>query len=249
MAKPIIGITCAVDHTGIEKAWTRLEYIDAVVAAGGVPVLLTHTEKPELVEQQLEAVDAVVGVGGADYHPALYGEAKHPMTMIQSRRRQDHDLALFRTVSELMLPALMICGSMQGLNVAHGGRLRQHLDELADRHNNRGYELAHKIRIESGSRLHDVIGSTKLMVNSDHHQAVSEPAEGFRIVARAACGTVEAIEPLDRDYPLLAVQWHPERLPDLPGTRALFAWLVDEAAKARPLRSMSVGTVRISPFF
>ncbi|MBU0530905.1 MAG: gamma-glutamyl-gamma-aminobutyrate hydrolase family protein [Candidatus Uhrbacteria bacterium] len=249
MAKPIIGITCSIDHEKHDLSFVRLEYIDAVVTAGGVPVLVTHTNKPELIARQLESVDAVVGIGGLDYHPEVYGQTKHPMSVLLPKRRQDYDLELFRVLMRQQIPALLICGSMQGVSVAHGGSLNQHLEKLAGDHDNRGDELAHKIRIESGSRLHDVLGSVKLMVNSDHHQAVVEPGEGLRIVARSHDGTVEAIEPEDRDHPLLAVQWHPERLPDLPSSRALFGWIIDEALKARPARSVASQSARISPFF
>jgi len=249
MSKPIIGISCSIDNQNHDLAFVRLEYIDAVVHAGGVPVLITHTAKPETVARQLNAVDAVVGIGGMDHHPELFGQSKHPMSVLMPQRRQDHDLELFRVLFEQQLPSLMICGSMQGMSVAHGGSLNQHLDDLVDTHSNRAQELAHKIRIETGSRLHDVLGETKLMVNSDHHQAVVDPGKGMRVVAQAADGTVEAIEAVDRAHPMLAVQWHPEKMPDLPSSKALFAWLVSEAIKRRPVRPVQSDATRISPFF
>ncbi len=249
MSKPIIGISCSIDHENHDLAFVRLEYIDAVVHAGGVPILITHSEKPELVGRQLEAIDAVVGIGGMDLHPELYNQTRHPMTVMMPRRRQNYDLELLRNVFAAQIPALMICGSMQGMSAAHGGSINQHLDDLVDNHYERAAELAHKIRVESGSRLHDVLGVAKLMVNSDHHQAVEEPGEGLRVVARASDGIVEAIEPIDRDHPMLAVQWHPEQMPDLPSSKALFAWIVSEAIKSRPARPIAPNPVMISPFF
>ena len=53
-----------------------------------------------------------------------------------------------------------------------------------------------------------MIGSTSVMVNSSHHQAVKTPAPGFRVVATSPDGVVEAIE--SEDYPAVGVQFHPE---------------------------------------
>ena len=50
------------------------------------------------------------------------------------------------------------------------------------------------------------------MVNSVHHKAVKDLAPGFRAVAWANDGVIEGIEHEDDDWPLLAVQWHPEYL-------------------------------------
>ena len=62
-------------------------------------------------------------------------------------------------------------------------------------------------------------GMTNALVNSLHHQAVKKVAPGFRVVARTADGSVEAIE--STDYPAAGVQFHPE---------ALTAFLADDFA-------------------
>ena len=69
-------------------------------------------------------------------------------------------------------------------------------------------------------------GEGRLLVNSFHHQAVSEPGERFHVVATATDGIIEAIESSECKS-ILGVQWHPECLGDdgLP----LFEWLVAEA--------------------
>ena len=65
-------------------------------------------------------------------------------------------------------------------------------------------------------------------MNSFHHQAVDEVGEGLRVTARAADGTIEALEGAGF---MLGVQWHAEAMPEhLP----LFAALV-AAAGAEPL--------------
>ena len=68
-------------------------------------------------------------------------------------------------------------------------------------------------------------GGGRAVVNSFHHQAVSDPGPRFRISATAPDGVIEAIE--SNEYKsILGVQWHPEWLGDdgLP----LFQWLVEK---------------------
>ena len=63
-------------------------------------------------------------------------------------------------------------------------------------------------------------------VKSHHHQGLGELAGSLREAARAADGTVEAVEDPNRRF-AVGVLWHPEEGEDL----ALFAALV-EAARA-----------------
>ena len=66
-------------------------------------------------------------------------------------------------------------------------------------------------------------------MNSTHHQAVSELAPGFSPVAWAPDGVVEAIESEGPAY-VVAVQWHPEKLPP-PRDQELFDDLVRAAGR------------------
>jgi gamma-glutamyl-gamma-aminobutyrate hydrolase PuuD len=70
------------------------------------------------------------------------------------------------------------------------------------------------------------------------------------VSARAADGTIEAIEPIEFDqHPLLAVQWHPEKIPNEPHSKQLFDWLIDQAIAGRPHVSSGQKLNRLSPFF
>ena len=70
-----------------------------------------------------------------------------------------------------------------------------------------------------------------LEVNCFHHQAVDALGAGLRVVARAADGTVEAIEDPARPF-VLGVQWHAETLTERPEHGALFAALVAGRGRA-----------------
>jgi putative glutamine amidotransferase len=68
-----------------------------------------------------------------------------------------------------------------------------------------------------------------VVVNSSHHQAVSDPGPALRVSARAEDGVIEAIEEPAAAF-CLGVQWHPERM-DSAHRRAIFGGLV---AACRP---------------
>src|SRR5581483_7390957 len=91
----------------------------------------------------------------------------------------------------------------------------------------------HSVTILPGSRLATALGTTRLSVNSFHHQAVDRLGTGLRACAWAPDGTIEALE--DRAEPfVLAVQWHAETL-RVPGQKALFEELVSVAGGTTPL--------------
>ena len=48
------------------------------------------------------------------------------------------------------------------------------------------------------------------MVNSFHHQAIKDLANGFQVMAYSEDGLIEAIEKKN----VMSVQWHPEKVND-----------------------------------
>jgi putative glutamine amidotransferase len=58
-------------------------------------------------------------------------------------------------------------------------------------------------------------------VNSLHHQAIKRLGRGLKVTARAEDSVVETVEAAD-DYPfLVAVQWHPEEMTEVPAQRRI----------------------------
>jgi putative glutamine amidotransferase len=121
------------------------------------------------------------------------------------------------------------------MNVARGGTLHQHVE--GHRQAAIGTVRTHRVTVLAGSRVAELTGAGEVEVNSFHHQAVDVPGAGLRIVAHAIDGTAEAIEDSAREL-FLGVQWHAESLADRPEHGALFAALVEIAARgtARSLR-------------
>lgn len=98
-------------------------------------------------------------------------------------------------------------------------------------------EAHQPVRLEAGCSLAGLFQTENLLVNSIHHQAVKQPAPGLRPVAWSPDGVIEGLEAEDPDWPLLAVQWHPENLVGTEdAARRLFAQLVDAANTRRAER-------------
>lgn len=174
----------------------REAYRSALIAVGIEPVENVAT---------LEGVDGLCLAGGADVDPALYGQARLPVTELPDADRDRLESAMLRDALDRDLPVLAICRGLQLLNAALGGTLKQHIEG----HNHRKLRDAHEIRIAPGSRLERILGTSAYVVNSRHHQAAGEIAPGLLLAATAPDGVVEALEVPGKRF-ALAVQWHPE---------------------------------------
>ena len=82
-------------------------------------------------------------------------------------------------------------------------------------------------------------------VNSLHHQAVKQPGNNLRIVARCPDGVVEAVESTDPNRFLIGVQWHPEKLmPENQQQAKLLQAFVEAAAEAKAERRRNTAKQR-----
>jgi putative glutamine amidotransferase len=210
---PLIGLTVGRDlphHPGYLRL--RRTYPDAILAAGGAPVLIPPMDDPTALRALFDALDGIVFPGGADVGPDRYGEARDPTTEVDEVL--DHlELQLAEWAVSADLPTLGICRGQQLLNVALGGALIQDLprEPILHRQQSGRAELSHAIQVAEGSRLAAILGGTTIQVNSFHHQAVREVGRGLRAVAWAPDGIVEGTESADHAF-LLTIQFHPEDL-------------------------------------
>lgn len=229
MTRPVVGINCELEMIRDRMRATLCDdYVQAIVAAGGLPLLLPHLQTEEEWREALSHVDALVLSGGDDLDPGLYGEAPHPADAFMAPRKQSSDLALIRLLFERKLPVLGICYGAQLLAVARGGTLVQDIPSLVGPTVAHAKGARHDVEIDPASRIGAILGAGRLTVLSWHHQSVGRPGRGVQIVARSSDGVVEAVE--DGELPFfLGVQWHPERMPDAPEQRRLFEALVAQA--------------------
>ena len=214
---PVIGITCVVQPVN-EKPTACLGdfYVQAVLAAGGVPVILPTDIPADHVADCLDRLDGLIISGGGDIDPALYGQALHPQAGQPDPARDSFELAAARYAFEKGMSTLGICRGVQVMAVATGGTLWQDIpsqlpESLTHRYPSdvQPHEF-HPVTVAEGSRLAAIMGSEDHPVNSFHHQAVQSLGDGLQACAWTPDGVIEAIEAEDRFF--LGVQWHPERL-------------------------------------
>lgn len=215
--RPKIGITVQ-PRRGLEY---YVPYRRAVTAAGADPVDLVPGTKA------LPELDGLLLPGGWDVDPSFYGEPPDEKVVETDPELDETELSMFRQAREREIPVLGICRGQQVINVAMGGSLVQHLEGHEVRAHGRSH-LAHSIEVNPTSELGQAAGTHQIRVNSFHHQAIRELAEGLHQTARGDDGTVEGVE--SDDGLIVAVQCHPEELTtDLPWARNLFERFVERA--------------------
>jgi putative glutamine amidotransferase len=206
-------------------------YLEARRRAGGLPVILAPG-RTGAVDSLLERLDAVCLSGGPDLHPHHYGAPEHPELGPNEPQLDRFELALARRAVAHGLPVLAICRGMQVLNVARGGTLHQHLPDLGEEIGHRQSPTegtTHDVVLSPDSRLAKLLGSSRLEVNSYHHQGIDELGEGLRVVGQAPDGVAEAVEGASNGF-VFGVQWHAEALIERPEQLALFEGLVRAGA-------------------
>ena len=215
--KPVLGMNMDVRaNTKDAPAFGYLcqGYYDAVTAAGGVPMIIPPLESDDDLDQALDAVDGVVMIGGADLDPRRDGFMLHPSVRAMVPRRENFDRRLIQKVAERRLPVFGIGVGMQLLNLSQGGNLFLHLPEdmpsaLPHRDSlDKGHR--HGLEVTPGTIMDRVYGEGEIRVNSMHHMAIDEVAEGFVVSARCPDGVVEAIESEMHDWFAMGTQFHPE---------------------------------------
>jgi putative glutamine amidotransferase len=244
MPRPIIGITCS---RSVDGRWSDYSlghfmefafdaYSQAVLNCGGAPLLVPITQDSSSLAAVCSRIDGLILSGGPDINPRFYKEEPRQGLQDVDAAQDEMELELTRQALAAEVPILGICRGLQLVNVAMGGTLYQDIARQVPKACNHAPRadrsvVSHKIRIEPGTRLQNIIQRRNLWVNSKHHQAVKKTAPGLTITAVATDGIIEALEASDRTY-VVAVQWHPEGLWQKEvSARKLFASLVDAACK------------------
>jgi len=240
--RPVIGISPDVGETSarpgrppMPRYELKIAYADAVLAAGGLPIVLPYSEDETAPREAVELCDGLVITGGAfDIPPELYGAKAGDRLGPMKRGRTAYEQRVLRAALEAGLPVLGICGGMQLLAVELGGSLYQDIgDEIEGAFDHEQKqdprEPGHPVTILEGTALEAILGRREIQVNSTHHQAVREPGRA-RVCAVSPDLVIEAIELPDRFA--LGVQWHPELLA-APEHLALYRALVAAAGKGR----------------
>ena len=220
-------------------------YYQSILKAGGVPFIIPCYDDTDALINTLDKLDGILLTGGADINPLFLGEEPIQELHGINPRRDRQELLLTRLAADRQIPILGICRGIQTMNAALGGPLYQDIHSQMegtrikhDQNLDRCY-ASHTVAIEKDTLLHRLFKADTIVVNSFHHQAIKEPAPGFRVCARATDGVIEAMESTEYKS-MLGVQWHPECF-ILKGDECmmpLFQWLVQEATSFKEAKRM-----------
>ncbi|MDR3268076.1 MAG: membrane dipeptidase [Tannerella sp.] len=242
---PLIGVSTSRTESGGSSV--SGSYIQAILKAGGAPVLIPAVTDGEALRQIVHTLDGLVMTGGEDVNPFYYREDTVPDVNGIDSVRDIYDLVLLKLATDRNIPVLGICRGEQVINVAFGGSLYQDIplqyENKSIRHNQSVSRLrgTHPISVVPGAGLAEILQlrTPDVLVNSFHHQGVKRLAPHFRIAARASDGFVEAIEALP-NRAVLGVQFHPEDLVEGGDTTMLriFAHIVRQATLFRQAKEL-----------
>lgn len=218
------------------------QYVHAIEAEDAEAVIIPSSMAPHDIAKLITRCEGVLLPGSpADVDPQKFGAERDPRTATADQGRDNVDELLLQDAHNLHKPVLGICYGLQSLNVWRTGTLIQHIENTGVNHESgRKVEFAHDVQISAESLLSEILNSTRVRVNSSHHQSADRPGDGLRVVGNCPeDGIIEALEGTAPDHFVLAVQWHPERTyqSDEP-SKAIFREFVNAARVWKP-RSVS----------
>ncbi len=236
--KPLIGITTnqSTNAHGQPTILLQQAYVNAVIQAGGAPVLVPSLIAEDGWDAVYSRLDGILFSGGGDIAPEFSPGELHPRIDGVDLARDAVEWKMIQAAAFDGKPFLGICRGCQVVNVALGGTLYTHIpDQLPnaldhDYPGNMRTVLVHEVQLEEGTRIAKVLGEPILKVNSLHHQGLKNIAPALRVAGHAPDGLVEAIELPDHPF-ALAVQWHPEWLMNQESARKLFSKFVEAAGE------------------
>jgi putative glutamine amidotransferase len=188
-----------------------LEFIEEF----GTPVILTPLEKNDFF--RTVKIDGLVLPGGSDVNPRRYSRLPSFMSYRPNSYLELFDKEILPGLISKDFPIFGICRGLQTLNVHFGGSLHQHLFFHPYSKNNQ--DLVHELTFISPTKTGGEPTGEDCKVNSFHHQAISRLAKDLEVLAISNTGTIygysiiEAVRHLS--LPIVAVQWHPERIHDI----------------------------------
>ncbi|MCD8293669.1 MAG: gamma-glutamyl-gamma-aminobutyrate hydrolase family protein [Clostridia bacterium] len=213
MAKKIIGVVPLLDEEK-ESIWMLPGYMDGIMDAGAIPVILPMTDNAEDLKEIFSLCDGLLMTGGQDVSPAMYRAKRSPQCGASCDTRDRMEKLLYEMAVEEEKPVLGICRGIQIINVLQGGTLYQDIPSEyhtgIEHHMKPPYtDTAHSVRILNPSPLYSLLGTESLGVNSYHHQAVKDLGQGLEVMAISEDGLVEAISRKGSRF-VWGIQWHPE---------------------------------------
>ncbi|MCC6098885.1 MAG: gamma-glutamyl-gamma-aminobutyrate hydrolase family protein [Olsenella sp.] len=211
-------------------------FADAIIDAGGVPLMLPLTHDEGLISHLVDICDGFAIPGGPDVDPRRFGDESPYDQSLLCPERDGFEFPLVERVLQADKPLFTTCRGTQLLNVVLGGTLCMDVPGLKPRE---GMALwrhamvltdpAHPVEVREGTLLSSIVRSPLIQVNSSHHCCVGKLGEGAVLSGESTDGVPECIELPDKRF-VLGVQWHPEYTwRSLASDRALWHAFVEAA--------------------
>jgi putative glutamine amidotransferase len=238
LMQPLIGITAGKEKsdTGIQKTCLIDKYSQAITQSGGIPLIIPSDITSDSISPLLQKIDGLMLTGGGDIETKRYHGADHPRVYGVDLERDQVEIELLLESVKQKKPVLGICRGIQLINVALGGDLYSDIADQkpgACRHDwFPGYPrdfLVHTVNISNNSLLNQITNSTKLKVNSLHHQAIKTLAPNLKVSALSEDEIIEAVE-MDNHPFFLGLQWHPEWIYSFEPTEQIFKAFVNASS-------------------
>lgn len=233
---PVVGIPCDYRMSGHHPIHMVGEKYIAAVREGSsaLPLLIPVLEPPLDVSEILARVDGLLLTGSpSNVAPKRYGGREPRDGVLQDERRDATALDLVKAAVAKGVPTFCVCRGFQELNVAFGGTLHQHVQEVEGRADHREdknatldvqYGPAHDVHVKDGGLLARIVRERTFKVNSLHSQGIDRLAPQLHADAVSPDGQIEAVSMPGHQSFLLGVQWHPEwRWSENPVSREIFA--------------------------
>ena len=209
----IIGITTSESRFNNYLEW---------IAGANTPLSIIQLNADKQNTDDVKRCDGILLSGGIDVTPAFYNSTRerypHAPKDGWKKERDIFEMKIFQLAREHKIPVLGICRGLQLINVALGGTLIPDLEEAGklDHKRNNAIDGIHQVHITENSFLAKETNVLSGIVNSAHHQAVAAVSEQLSVCAISPDAVIESLAWKDatEKSPLLAVQWHPERMDD-----------------------------------
>ena len=218
----------------------RIDGLDGLIVGGGAdvdPQLYGQADAPPVVPPREPDEPFLLHLLEWIVSPVIFFARKFAARLAphsgRDARRDELEMHLLDEAVRRGLPVLGICRGEQLLNVYFGGSLHRDLDGFhVEDPEVRTILPRKRVVLSAGTNLGRVIRDRAPRVNALHKHAINALGKGVRVAARDRNGIVQAIEHEQLPF-VVGVQWHPEYLPQLPGQRALFVALANEAKRMR----------------
>lgn len=183
-----------------------------------LPYIILDWEKNNFDE--IKNCSSLLLTGGVDIFPEFYNDwedGKNRSEYIPAR--DGFEFKLLEYALSNNYPVLGICRGLQLINCKLNGSLINDIETVRGTDHKKisaSEDRLHNVNVKRDTLLFDLVKQDSGTINSSHHQAIDRVGEGLMVSAKADDGIIEAVEWENKSGKpfLLAVQWHPERMPD-----------------------------------